>query len=100
MKLWPFILNRAAYRYLHKSLEIGEKIGNKQIIGYACSLLAFTYAELGLLGDEAVAYGKRAHEIAKDLESDHFLYFKSLLGLTHIFLIRGESRQSAENAKE
>ena len=84
---------------MHRALEIGEKIGNKQIIGYACALLAFTYAELGLLGDEAVAYGKRAHEIARELSSDHFLYFKSLLGLAHIYLVRGQCRQPSEIAK-
>ena len=96
---WERVQFRAAYQYLHKALEIGEKIGNERIIGYACALLAFTYGELGLLGDEAVAHGKRAYEIAQNLSSDHFLYFKSLLGLAHISLIRGESRQPAEIAK-
>jgi tetratricopeptide (TPR) repeat protein len=96
---WERVQFRAAYEYLHKALEIGEKIGSNQIIGYACTLLAFTYAELGRLGDEAVAFGKRANEIAKTFESDHFLYFKSLLGLAHIYVIRGESRQPAEISK-
>jgi len=78
---------------MHKSLEIGEQIDNKRVIGYACCLLPFTYAELGRLGDEAIGFGKRGEAIAKILESDHYLYFKTLYGIAHIYWFRGEIKK-------
>jgi class 3 adenylate cyclase/tetratricopeptide (TPR) repeat protein len=99
LMLWEREKYRDAYQYMHKSLEIGEQIDNKQVIGYACGLLAFTYAELGLLGDEAIGFGKRGEAIAKILESDHYLYFKTLYGMAHIYWFRGEIKKLYEVAK-
>jgi len=99
LMLWERERFRDSYQYLHKSLRLGEKIDNKQIIGYACTWLAFTYAELGLLGDEAIGFGKRGQEIAEILDSDHYLYFKSLFGMAHNYLFRGESKKNTELGK-
>ena len=99
LMLWERERFRDSYQYLHKSLRLGEKINNKQIIGYACTWLAFTYAELGLLGEEAISFGKRGQDIAEILDSDHYLYFKSLFGIAHNYLIRGESKKNTELGK-
>lgn len=100
LMLWEREKYRDAYQYLHKSLDLGEKINNKKIIGYACCLLAFTYGELGLLGDETIGFGKRAEAIAEILESDHYLYFKTLFGLAQIYGFRGEIKKAYEVAKK
>ncbi|MBW1797215.1 MAG: hypothetical protein JRJ21_02155 [Deltaproteobacteria bacterium] len=97
--LWEREKFRDSYQYLHKALELGEEIDNKQIIGYACCLLAFSYAELGILGDEAIGFGKRAEAIAEILESDHYLYFKTMFGIANIYGFRGESKKAYEVAK-
>jgi len=44
---------------LNKALEIGEQTSNQAVIGYACTWLTWTYAELGML-EEAEIVGKRA----------------------------------------
>jgi tetratricopeptide (TPR) repeat protein len=84
-----------AYQYLCKSLEIGEEIDNPHVIGYACAWLAWTCAELGRL-DEAIAHGERAQTIFESLESDHYLYFKSLGGIGHAYWHKGERRKAFE----
>jgi len=38
--------------------EIGEKIGNDKVIGYACTWMSMTCSDLGLL-DDALNYGSR-----------------------------------------
>jgi len=82
---------KESYEYLQKALEIGEEIGDQRVIGYACTWLTWTCGYLGLL-DEGVAYGKRAQEISKALESDHYLYFKSLSALGFIYEWQGERK--------
>jgi tetratricopeptide (TPR) repeat protein len=99
LMLWERERYRDSYQYLHKSLELGEKIDNKQVIGYACCWLASTYAELGLPEDEAIGFGKRGEAIAEILESDHYLYFKSLLGIGINYWFRGEIKKVYEVAK-
>ena len=99
LMLWEREKFRESYQYLHEALELGEEIDNKRIIGYACTLLCFAYKELGLLGDEGIDFGKRGQEIAESLESDHFLYFKSLYGMAEFYLARGESKKLCEVAK-
>jgi class 3 adenylate cyclase/tetratricopeptide (TPR) repeat protein len=82
-------------QYLGRALELGEEIGNPQVIGYACTWLNWTCAELGLL-DEAIAFGERAQEISKILSSDHYLFFKSLAGIAHTYWYKGESKKNFE----
>ena len=86
---------RESYQYLSRALELGEEMGNPQVIGYACTWLTWTCAELGLL-DEAIAFGERAQEISKILPSDHYLFFKSLAGIAHTYWYKGESKKNFE----
>jgi tetratricopeptide (TPR) repeat protein len=53
---------------------------------------------LGLL-KEAVAFGERAQEISKLLESDQYLYFKSLGGLGFAYALIGEYKKASEAGK-
>jgi class 3 adenylate cyclase/tetratricopeptide (TPR) repeat protein len=87
-----------AQPYLLKALHIGEDIGNTQVIGYARTWLVWTCASLGLL-DDAIIHGERAQEIAKLLESDHYLHFKSLGGLVHNWCLRGDTKKAWEAGK-
>jgi len=84
-----------SYEYLGKALDIGEEIRDQQVIGYACAWLTWTCADLGLL-DEAITYGERAQEISRSLESDQYLYFKSLSGLAWTYHISGEIKKCFE----
>jgi class 3 adenylate cyclase/tetratricopeptide (TPR) repeat protein len=86
---------KESYEYLHRALEIGEEIGDQRIIGYACSWLTWTCAGFGLL-DEAIIHGERAQKISKSIESDHYLYFKSLGGLAFAHWYRGEKKKVFE----
>lgn len=84
---------KESYEYLHKALKLGEEIENQQVIGYACTWLTWSCAELGLL-DEAILHGERAQEISKILESDQYLYFKSMGGLAHAYWYRGDKKKA------
>ncbi|MBE9569249.1 MAG: AAA family ATPase [Proteobacteria bacterium] len=86
---------RDSYEYLHKALKLGEEIENQQVIGYACTWLSWSCAELGLL-DEAILHGERAQEISKILESDQYLYFKSMGGLGLAYWYRGDKKKAFE----
>ena len=81
-----------AQRYLSKSLEIGEKIENDRIIGYACTWMSMTCSDLGLLED-ALSYGKRAHEISKRIRFDPFLYLSSLRAMVYAYVFKGDCRK-------
>ena len=48
---------------------------------------------------QGITFGKRGHEIAGTLESDHFLYFKSLYGMAAFYFATGEIRKLREIAK-
>ena len=85
---------RDSHKYLCKALEIGEQIGNQKVIGYACAWLAWTGPALGLL-EESIGFGERAHEISKAIESDHYLYFKSLGGVAFASYLKGEGKRPA-----
>jgi class 3 adenylate cyclase/tetratricopeptide (TPR) repeat protein len=87
-----------SYQYLSRALELGEEIGDQQVIGYACAWLTWTCAELGLF-EKATAFGKRAQEISRILDSDHYLFFKSLAGIAHTYWYRGESKRISEIGK-
>ncbi len=90
--------HKDAYPYLCKGLEIGKEIEDKAVIGYACSWLVWTCASIGRL-DEAVSCGERGQEIARLLESDHYLYFKSLGGLSFAYYLRGDIKRTFEAGK-
>jgi tetratricopeptide (TPR) repeat protein len=87
-----------SYQYLSRALELGEEIGSQQVIGYACAWLTWTCAELGLL-DKAIAFGEKAQEISRILDSDQYLFFKSLAGIAHTYWFRGEGKKISEIGK-
>jgi class 3 adenylate cyclase/tetratricopeptide (TPR) repeat protein len=87
-----------SYEYLFKALKLGELIQNQQVIGYACNHLTWTCTELGLL-DEAILFGKRAQEISKIFESDHYIYFISLSGMGFAHFCKGEVKRALEAGK-
>jgi tetratricopeptide (TPR) repeat protein len=89
---------KSSYEYLCKALKTGEEIEDRRIIGYACTWLTWTCAELGLL-PEAVAFGQRAQDISRSFESDPYLYFKSLSGLGYVYWQSGETRKTLEAGK-
>ena len=86
---------RDSYEYLLKALNLGKKINNQQVIGYACAWLAWTCMYLGLL-EEAVSYGESAQEIARLYPSDHYLYFKSLAAIGTACHYKGDTKRAAE----
>jgi hypothetical protein len=86
---------RDAYQLFVKALELGEEIEDQKIIGHACMWLSWTSAELGL-HDDAMRFGQRAHKIAVNLVSDHFLFFKALSAMGHSHFMTGESKKSFE----
>jgi len=95
MTLWSRERHRESEQQLLRSLQIGEQLNDKKVIGYACTWLTWTCAELGLL-DDALKFGQRAQDVAKDFPSDHYLFFKSLggIGFTHFY--RGEGKKALE----
>jgi class 3 adenylate cyclase/tetratricopeptide (TPR) repeat protein len=84
-----------SYQYLCRALELGEEIGNQQVIGYACTWLSWTCSDLALF-DEAIHFGEKAQEISRILTSDHYLFFKSLAGLGQTYWFKGESKKNLE----
>lgn len=62
-----------SYDYLRKGLELGEKTGNQKVVGYACTWLTWTCAELGLFA-EGIGYGERAQKIAESFPSDQYIF--------------------------
>jgi len=93
--LWSSGKPKHGYGYLRKALELGERIENRMIIGYACAWLAWACGDLGLL-EEGIHYGRRAQEISRLFESDQKLFRFAIggLGLAHHF--RGDSKKVRE----
>ena len=91
--------NKKALRLLQKALEIGERLENRKIIGYACTWLTWVYNDLSRY-DEALQYGARAQEISKSVESDHYLYFKSLAAIATCYWEMGDSKKLDKIGKE
>ena len=80
-----FVLENAGQyvksEYLLKSaLELGTRINNKKVMGYACTWLSWVCGDLGFF-KKGIEYGKRANKIAKEFKQDHYIYFKSLAGI-------------------
>jgi len=90
--------SKDSYDYLRKGLELGEKAGNQKVVGYACTWLTWTCAELGLFA-EGIGYGKKAQKIAELFPSDQYLFFKSLAGLCFINYYKGDANSIFEGAK-
>jgi class 3 adenylate cyclase/tetratricopeptide (TPR) repeat protein len=82
-------------RYLQKALKLGEEADSKPIVGYAYTWLIYTCAAM-LRYEEGYSYWKKAVSIAKSIESDSYLYFKSIAGISHVEAFKGESKHSYE----
>jgi predicted ATPase/class 3 adenylate cyclase len=95
MTLWSKQRYRESQRQLMRALEIGESLGDKKVVGYACTWLSWTCAELGLLED-ALQYGAKAQRLAGDFPSDHYLFLKSLGGVGFTRYYRGEANKALE----
>ncbi|MDY6837603.1 MAG: AAA family ATPase [Thermodesulfobacteriota bacterium] len=91
--------HKEGYEYLRKALKLGEAIKNQKVVGYACSWLTYTCAELSLI-EEGKAFGERAQEIAGALPSDQYLYFNSVGGLGYVHFHRGEGKKAFERAQD
>ena len=81
------------YSYLIKSLQVGEKIVNQKVIGYACAWLSWTCADMGRL-DEALNFGKRAKELIKLMQSDGEFVRFTLSGLGMTYYFRGDCTEA------
>jgi len=62
-----------SYRYLHRALELGEETGDRQVIGFACSFLIKTCAEMGYL-EEAARFETRTQEFLDLFAADIFFH--------------------------
>ena len=87
-----------SYKLLRKALKLGEESQNQKVVGYACTWLPWTCAELGLL-DRGIDFAERAQKIAETFPSDQYLYFKSLGGLCYINFLKGNTGKIFEGAK-
>jgi len=87
-----------SYEFLCKGLEFGEKAGNHKVVGYACTWLSWTCAELGLFA-EGIGYSERAQKIAESFTSDQYLFFKSLGGLCLNYYFKGNAPKVFDGAK-
>lgn len=78
------MMNRlySSEKFLLIAKNIGEKIGNRKIIGYANMWLSFTNQML-LKTDISIENAKKARDIAKDFPEDQYLYFKSTYALVN-----------------
>jgi len=88
-----------SYRYLQKALKLGEEAESQRVIGYACTWLAYTCAVMDKY-EEGYSYWERAVSIAKTIESDTYLYFKSMGAIGHLNSFSGEKKQSFEIGNE
>jgi tetratricopeptide (TPR) repeat protein len=89
---------RESYELLQKALELGEKIGDERVKGYAATWLTWVCADLGQF-DQGIHFGQMAQEIAARLRSDQYLYFKSLAGMGHNYWQMGEGKKGLEIGK-
>ena len=90
---------RESYDYLHQAILLGEEANDKQVISYATCWISWTCAYSGLM-DQGIAFGKKAHEMARFFPTDHYLYFKSLSGVALNYWYKGEGKKVSKIATE
>ncbi len=98
MTIWFRERYTDSYEYLRKALKMGEDINDQHLIGYACTWLAWTCAELGAF-DEAIANGQRAQEISKNIPADQYLFFKSLGAIGYVNFYQGDGEKALKIGK-
>jgi tetratricopeptide (TPR) repeat protein len=86
---------RDSYPYLCKALKLGEELENQQVLGYACTWLAWTCTDRGPL-EEVTVFGERAQELSRLFESDHYLYFKPLAAIAWASFLAGDRKRASE----
>jgi tetratricopeptide (TPR) repeat protein len=99
MALWGVGEFKGSYHNLRKAITLGEEAGDLRVIGYACTWLPLVCVELGLL-DKGIEYGERAKEIARQIPSDQYLYFKSRGDLGYLYYNRGEAGKAFEAGRD
>jgi class 3 adenylate cyclase/tetratricopeptide (TPR) repeat protein len=87
-----------SYRYLHRALALGEDAGNQQVIGYACSFLIKTCAEMGYL-EEAAKFEKRTEVYLELFSSDIFFYLTFYTGKGYLGWFLGDKTKLYESAQ-
>jgi len=98
MALWIRENLKESERYLREALELGQAAEDQRLIGYACCWLSMTCSDLGLF-DEALELAERGHEVAMLLESDHYLYFKSLHAKGFAYFYMGYCKENLQLGK-
>jgi class 3 adenylate cyclase/tetratricopeptide (TPR) repeat protein len=75
-----------SYTYLTRALQIGQDLGDDNLIGYSSAGLCWTCTDLGRM-DDALAYGRQAAKVADRINTDHELIRFNLtgMGLLHFF---------------
>jgi class 3 adenylate cyclase/tetratricopeptide (TPR) repeat protein len=87
-----------SYQHLQSAAQMGQKIGDPRVVGYALTWLTWVCTELGKF-DEAFSCGERALKIAKDFPTDHYLNFKPLGGLGWAYGFQGDADKAIEYGK-
>lgn len=87
----------SSYRYLQKALSIGLEIRNQEILGYAYTWLIWLCGSMDRY-EEAYSYWEKAIVIAETIESDQYLFFKSLGGISHITMYSGRKAKDCHDA--
>jgi class 3 adenylate cyclase/tetratricopeptide (TPR) repeat protein len=98
MALWMRENLKESENYLREALELGHASEDQKLIGYACCWLSMTCSDLGLL-DEALELAERGHEVARQLGSDHYLYFKSLHAKGFAYYYMGYCKENLQIGK-
>ncbi len=80
-------------KYLLMAKEIGEKIGDEELMGYAYAGLSYTYADAGKI-DIAINYGKKATEICASNSADPELVHLAFTGLAYAYYFKGNAKET------
>jgi tetratricopeptide (TPR) repeat protein len=80
-------------------LKIGEECSSKKVTAYAYTWLPFPCYELGRY-KEGIAFSEKGYELAKEIETDDYLYFKSLGGICNNSINLGNWKRCIEIGKE
>ncbi len=93
--LWHRGYFESAYQKMRKALELGEEANDPNVIGHACTWLAWTSADTGRL-DEAVDHADRAIQLYDSGQTrSPYVYFNSLAGKGYACWHRGERSSTA-----
>jgi class 3 adenylate cyclase/tetratricopeptide (TPR) repeat protein len=89
----------AGERYLLRALKIGEETQSNEVVAYACTWYSWTLTTMGRF-DEAITFGERAVQLARDYDLDTYLHFKPRAGVANAYWYRGDRLKSLEQGKK